>query len=151
MAFNQVNALEFNQIKAQIKEYLRSQSQFSDYDFEGSSLTVLIDTLAYNTYYTSVNANLAVNEGFLETAVLRENVVKLARMIGYTPKSARSARTTVNISVQTTFPYPKSVTMAAGLAAITSDTTQPFGLMAYLGLALWIFGFSIEGGGEIIF
>ena len=115
MAFNQVNALEFNQIKAQIKEYLRSQSQFSDYDFEGSSLTVLIDALAYNTYYTSVNANLAVNEGFLETAVLRENVVKLARMIGYTPKSARSARTTVNISVQTAFPYPKSVTMAAGL------------------------------------
>ena len=115
MAFNQVNALEFNQIKAQIKEYLRSQSQFSDYDFEGSSLTVLIDTLAYNTYYTSVNANLAVNEGFLETAVLRENVVKLARMIGYTPKSARSARTTCNISVQTAFPYPASVTMAAGL------------------------------------
>ena len=115
MAFNQVNALEFNQIKAQIKEYLRSQSQFSDYDFEGSSLTVLIDALAYNTYYTSVNANLAVNEGFLETAVLRENVVKLARMIGYTPKSARSARTTVDIAVQTPFPYPKSVTISAGL------------------------------------
>ena len=115
MAFNQVNSLEFNEIKAQIKEYLRSQSQFSDYDFEGSSLTVLIDTLAYNTYYTAVNSNLAVNEGFLETAVLRENVVKLARMIGYTPKSARSARTVVNITVQTAFPYPKSVTIAAGL------------------------------------
>ena len=115
MAFNQVNALEFNEIKAQIKEYLRSQSQFSDYDFEGSSLTVLIDALAYNTYYTSVNANLAVNEGFLETAVLRENVVKLARMIGYTPNSARSARTTVNIAVQTAFPYPTSVTINAGL------------------------------------
>ena len=115
MAFNQVNALEFNQIKAQIKEYLRSQSQFSDYDFEGSSLTVLIDTLAYNTYYTAVNANLAVNEGFLETAVLRENVVKLARMIGYTPNSAKSARTTVNIAIQTAFPYPASVTIAAGL------------------------------------
>ena len=115
MAFNQVNALEFAEIKAQIKEYLRSQSQFSDYDFEGSSLTVLIDTLAYNTYYTAVNANLAVNEGFLETAVLRENVVKLARMIGYTPKSARSARTTVDIAVQTPFPYPKSVTISAGL------------------------------------
>ena len=115
MAFNQVNALEFNEIKAQIKEYMKSQSQFSDYDFEGSSLTVLIDALAYNTYYTAVNANLAVNEGFLETAVLRENVVKLARMIGYTPKSARSARTTCNIAVQTVFPYPKSVTIAAGL------------------------------------
>ena len=115
MAFNQVNALEFNEIKAQIKEYLKSQSQFSDYDFEGSSLTVLIDSLAYNTYYTSVNANLAVNEGFLETAVLRENVVKLARMIGYTPSSAKSARTTVNIAVQTPFPYPQSVTIGAGL------------------------------------
>ena len=115
MAFNQVNALEFNEIKAQIKEYLKSQSQFSDYDFEGSSLTVLIDSLAYNTYYTSVNANLAVNEGFLETAVLRENVVKLARMIGYTPSSAKSARTTVNIAVQTAFPYPQSVTIGAGL------------------------------------
>ena len=84
MAFNQVNALEFNQIKAQIKNYLKSQSQFSDYDFEGSSMTVLLDVLAYNTYYTAVNANLTVNEGFLETAVLRENVVKLARMLGYT-------------------------------------------------------------------
>ena len=93
MAFNQVNALEFNEIKAQIKDFLRSQSQFSDYDFEGSSLTVLLDILAYNTYYTAVNANLAVNEGFLETAVLRENVVKLARQLGYTPKSARSATT----------------------------------------------------------
>ena len=115
MAFQQVNALEFNQIKAQIKNYLKAQEQFSDYDFEGSSLTVLIDTLAYNTYYTSVNANVAVNEGFMETAVLRENVVKLARMIGYTPKSARSARTVVNVSVQTAFPYPKTVTINAGL------------------------------------
>ena len=95
MSFQQVNALEFNEIKAQIKDYLKSQSQFSDYDFEGSSMTVLLDTLAYNTYYTSVNANLAVNEGFLETAVLRENVVKLARMLGYTPRSAltRTCRT----------------------------------------------------------
>ena len=115
MAFNQVNALEFNEIKAQIKDYLRSQDQFSDYDFEGSSLTVLLDVLAYNTYYTAVNANLAVNEGFLETAVLRENVVKLARMIGYTPKSARSAQCVVDVSVQTVVPYPKTVTINKGL------------------------------------
>ena len=115
MAFNQVNALEFNQIKAQIKDYLRSQSQFSDYDFEGSSLTVLLDILSYNTYYTAVNANLAVNEGFMETAVLRENVVKLAKMLGYTPKSARSAQSVINISVQTAFPYPKTITLNAGL------------------------------------
>ena len=115
MAFNQGNALEFNEIKAQLKQYLRSQDQFSDYDFEGSSLTVLLDVLAYNTYYTAVNANLAVNEGFLETAVLRENVVKLARMIGYTPKSARSAQCVVDVSVQTVVPYPKTVTINKGL------------------------------------
>lgn len=115
MAFNQVNSLEFNEIKAQIKDYLKAQDQFSDYDFEGSSLTVLLDILAYNTYYSSVNANLLVNENFLETAVLRENVVKLARMIGYTPKSARSAITRVNISIATAYPYPRSVTMSRGL------------------------------------
>ena len=115
MAFNQVNALEFNEIKAQIKGYLRAQDQFSDYDFEGSSMTVLLDVLAYNTYYTAVNANLAVNEGFLETAVLRENVVKLARIIGYTPKSARSAQCVVDVTVQTVVPYPKTVTINKGL------------------------------------
>ena len=154
MAFNQVNALEFNEIKAQIKGYLRSQEQFSDYDFEGSSLTVLLDVLAYNTYYTAVNANLAVNEGFLETAVLRENVVKLARMIGYTPKSARSAQCTVNISVQTVVPYPKTVTINNGLVlnftgldnnnyvfSIPTDITQSVdstsGIATFTGIILY--------------
>ena len=154
MAFNQVNALEFNEIKAQIKDYLRSQDQFSDYDFEGSSLTVLLDVLAYNTYYTAVNANLAVNEGFLETAVLRENVVKLARMIGYTPKSARSAQCTVDITVQTVVPYPKTVTINKGLVlnftgldnnnfvfSLGTDTTQSVdstsGIATFTGLTLF--------------
>ena len=154
MAFNQVNALEFNEIKAQIKGYLRAQDQFSDYDFEGSSMTVLLDVLAYNTYYTSVNANLAVNEGFLETAVLRENVVKLARMIGYTPKSARSAQTVVDISVQTVVPYPKTVTINKGLVlnftgldnnnfvfSLGTDTTQSVdstsGIATFTGVQLF--------------
>ena len=154
MAFNQVNALEFNEIKAQIKDYLRSQDQFSDYDFEGSSLTVLLDVLAYNTYYTAVNANLAVNEGFLETAVLRENVVKLARMIGYTPKSARSAQCTVDITVQTVVPYPKTVTINKGLVlnftgldnnnfvfSLGSDQTQSVdstsGIATFTGITLF--------------
>ncbi len=154
MAFDQVNALEFNQIKAQIKDYLRAQEQFSDYDFEGSSMTVLLDVLAYNTYYTSVNANLAVNEGFLETAVLRENVVKLARMIGYTPKSARSAQTVVDISVQTVVPYPKTVTINKGLVlnftgldnnnfvfSLGTDTTQSVdstsGIATFTGVQLF--------------
>ena len=154
MAFNQVNALEFNEIKAQIKDYLRSQDQFSDYDFEGSSLTVLLDVLAYNTYYTAVNANLAVNEGFLETAVLRENVVKLARMIGYTPKSARSAQCTVDMTVQTVVPYPKTVTINKGLVlnftgldnnnfvfSLGSDQTQSVdstsGIATFTGITLF--------------
>ena len=127
MAFNQVNSLEFNEIKAQIKDYLKGQSQFSDYDFEGSSLTVLLDILAYNTYYSAVNANLIVNENFLETAVLRENVVKLARMIGYTPRSARSSFMPVNINVQTSFPYPKTVTLSSGLVLnFTGDDNDNF-------------------------
>ena len=154
MAFNQVNALEFNQIKAQIKDYLRAQEQFSDYDFEGSSMTVLLDVLAYNTYYTSVNANLAVNEGFLETADFIENVVKLARMIGYTPKSARSAQTVVDISVQTVVPYPKTVTINKGLVlnftgldnnnfvfSLGTDTTQSVdstsGIATFTGVQLF--------------
>ena len=94
MALTKVNSLEFNEIKAQLKAYLKGQSEFSDYDFEGSSLSTLLDVLAYNSYYSSVNANLAINENFLDTAVLRENVVKLAKLIGYTPRSARSARAT---------------------------------------------------------
>ena len=154
MAFNQVNALEFNEIKAQLKDYLRSQEQFSDYDFEGSSLTVLLDILSYNTYYTAVNANLAVNEGFLETAVLRENVVKLARMIGYTPKSARSAQCVVDVTVQTVVPYPKTVTINRGLVlnftgldnnnfvfSLATDTTQSVdstsGIATFTGIVLY--------------
>ena len=164
MSFQQVNALEFNQIKAQIKNYLKSQSQFSDYDFEGSSMTVLLDTLAYNTYYTSVNANLAVNEGFLETAVLRENVVKLARMLGYTPRSARSSKCVVDIAVQTqvttnaqgviTKGYPERVTLQKGLVvnftgldnnnfvfSIGQDVVQPVnsetGIASFTGIELF--------------
>ena len=86
MALTKVNSLEFNEIKAQLKAYLKGQSEFSDYDFEGSSLSTLLDVLAYNSYYSAVNANLAINENFLDTAVLRENVVKLAKLIGYTPR-----------------------------------------------------------------
>ena len=164
MSFQQVNALEFNEIKAQIKNYLKSQSQFSDYDFEGSSMTVLLDTLAYNTYYTAVNANLAVNEGFLETAVLRENVVKLARMLGYTPRSARSSKCVVDIAVQTqvttnaqgviTKGYPERVTLQKGLVvnftgldnnnfvfSIGQDVVQPVnsetGIASFTGIELF--------------
>jgi len=122
MALTQVNSLEFNEIKSQLKAYLKGQSEFSDYDFEGSSLSTLLDVLAYNTYYSAVNANLAINENYLDTAILRENVVKLAKLIGYTPRSARSARATFTVVVQTIYGtgangrgYPESVQINKGV------------------------------------
>ena len=115
MALTQINSLEFNEIKAQLMAYMRGQDQFSDYDFEGSSLSVLLDVLAYNTYYSSVNANLLANENFLDSAVMRENVVKLAKLIGYTPRSARSAQAKVDIVVQTPYPYPATVQINRGV------------------------------------
>tara|TARA_B100001996_G_scaffold73242_1_gene53840 strand:- start:18914 stop:20788 length:1875 start_codon:yes stop_codon:yes gene_type:complete len=134
MALTQVNSLEFNEIKAQLKSYLRSQSEFSDYDFEGSSLSILLDVLAYNSYYSSVNANLLVNENFLDTAVLRENVVKLSKLIGYTPRSARSARANFTVVVQTVYGsgangrgYPESVQINKGVfASFTGENNSNY-------------------------
>ena len=79
--------LDFDQIKTSIKDYLRSNSNFTDYDFEGSNLSTIVDVLAYNTYITSYNANMVSNEVFIDSATLRENVVSLANNIGYTPYS----------------------------------------------------------------
>ena len=134
MALTQVNSLEFGEIKAQLKAYLKGQAEFSDYDFEGSSLSTLLDVLAYNTYYSSINANLAINENYLDTAVLRENVVKLAKLIGYTPRSARSARATFTVVVQTVYGtgangrgYPESVQINKGVfASFTGDGGKNF-------------------------
>ena len=134
MALTQVNSLEFGEIKAQLKAYLKGQAEFSDYDFEGSSLSTLLDVLAYNTYYSSINANLAINENYLDTAVLRENVVKLAKLIGYTPRGARSARATFTVVVQTVYGtgangrgYPESVQINKGVfASFTGDGGKNF-------------------------
>mgnify|MGYP003324074650 FL=1 len=98
MSYVQVADLDFNQIKTSLKEYLRSNSDFTDYDFEGSTLSTLLDVLAYNTYYTAFNANMVVNEAFLESATLRDNVVSLAKQIGYLPKSAVAPTAVINIS-----------------------------------------------------
>ena len=99
MSFSQFTNLDFNTLRAQIKDYLRSNSNFSDFDFEGSNFSILIDTLAYNSYITSYNTNMAVNEAFIDSATLRENVVSLARNIGYVPRSKKSAVATVNFTV----------------------------------------------------
>ena len=98
MPFTQFTSLDFDEIKVQIKDFLRSNSNFSDFDFEGSNFSVLIDTLAYNTYINSFNANLVANESFLDSATIRENVVSLARNIGYIPRSKTAATATINIS-----------------------------------------------------
>ena len=90
--------LDFEQIKTSIKDYLRANSNFTDFDFEGSNFSVLIDTLAYNTYITAFNSNMVVNESFLDSATVRENVVSLARNIGYVPRSRTASKASVFIN-----------------------------------------------------
>ena len=92
--------LDFDQIKAQIRSYLRANSNFTDFDFEGSNLSMLIDIMAYNTYISAFNSNMVVNESFLDSATLRENVVSLARNIGYVPRSRKSAQAIINFKFQ---------------------------------------------------
>ena len=99
MAFGQYVNLDFDQIKTSIRDYLRANTNFTDYDFEGSNLSIIIDALAYNTYTTAYNTNMAANECFLDSATLRENVVALARNIGYVPRSRRSARARISFIV----------------------------------------------------
>ena len=99
MTFSQFTNLDFNTLRAQIKDYLRSNSNFSDFDFEGSNFSILIDTLAYNSYITAYNTNMAVNESFIDSATLRENVVSLARNIGYVPRSKKSSVANISFSV----------------------------------------------------
>jgi len=99
MPYTQVSNLDFEDIKAALKDYLRAQSDFTDYDFEGSVLSTLIDTLAYNTYYTAFNTNMVVNELFIDSATLRDNVVALAKQLGYRPKSITSPTAYVSFTV----------------------------------------------------
>jgi len=99
MPYTQLNNLDFNEIKIALREYMRAQTDFTDYDFEGSVLSQLLDVLAYNTYYTAFNTNMVVNEMFLDSATLRDNVVALAKQLGYSPKSAISPKAVVNFTV----------------------------------------------------
>ena len=114
--------LDFDQIKDSIKDYLRANSNFTDYDFEGSNLTTIIDTLAYNTYITSYNANMVSNEVFIDSATLRENVVSLARNIGYVPRSRKSAVAKITFEVDVSNTSAVTVTLNAG-AVTTSRST----------------------------
>ena len=120
MAFNQFTNLDFNDLRTQIKNYLRSSSSFTDFDFEGSNFSVLIDTLAYNSYITSYNTNMAVNESFIDSATLRENVVSLARNIGYVPRSKKSAIARITFSIDITGKPVQTVKLHKGIVAVGS-------------------------------
>ena len=116
--------LDFNEIKTTLRDYIQSNSDFTDYDFEGSNLSTILDVLAYNTYITSYNANMISNEVFIDSATLRENVVALARNIGYLPRSRKASRTTVNffVDISSVSPTPANLTLKAGPVASTGGS-----------------------------
>jgi hypothetical protein len=115
-----VTELDFDQIKSNFKNYLKGQTEFQDYDFEGSGVSVLLDILAYNTHYNAMYANLAMNEAFLDSASKRNNVVSHAKSLGYLPISAKSAQATVNITVINPIDSPETLTLAAQSQFTTS-------------------------------
>ena len=127
MAFTQYTNLDFDLVKTSIKDYLRANSTFTDFDFEGSNLSVLIDILAYNTYITAYNSNMVANESFLDSATLRENVVSLARNIGFVPLSRRAAK--ANISLNVTIPENSDVnqvTLKSGIICTGNQRNTSF-------------------------
>ena len=124
MPLSNFTNLDFNQVKSTLREYLKENSSFTDYDFEGSNLSTILDVLAYNTYITSYNANMVANEVFIDSATLRENVVSLARNIGYTPKSRKAARATITFFINTgdLSPAPATITLQKGVVASSSSS-----------------------------
>ena len=129
MPFTKFTNLDFDQIKTSIKDYIRANSDFTDFDFEGSNFSVLIDTLAYNTYITAFNSNMIVNESFLDSATVRENVVSLARNDGYVPRSRTAAQATISFDVTTNGNTP-TLTLQPGLVCVgtANDTSYVFSI-----------------------
>lgn len=124
MALVNFTNLDFDQIKSSLREYLRANSNFTDYDFEGSNLSTILDILAYNTYISSYNANMISNEVFIDSATLRENVVSLARNIGYVPYSRASSRANISFFVDTTelTTNPITLTLKSGVVCTTNTS-----------------------------
>jgi len=121
MPYAQVANLEFNQIKSALKEYLRSYTDFTDFDFEGSVWSNLLDVLAYNTYYTAFNTNMVVNELFLDSASLRDNVIAIAKQLGYKPKSRVAPKASISFDVNFTGgTLPSSIILKRGSGFITN-------------------------------
>ena len=130
MALVNFTDLDFDQIKTSLKDYLRENSNFTDYDFEGSNLSSIVDVLAYNTYINSYNANMISNEVFIDSATLRENVVALARNIGYTPRSTTAAKAVISFFVDTTWFTTKPVTLTLRKGIVTTSASR-FGSESY--------------------
>ena len=120
MPYTQVNNLDFADIKTALKEYMRDQTDFTDYDFEGSAISNLLDVLAYNTYYTAFNTNMVVNELFLDSASLRDNVVSLAKQLGYSPKSVTAPKAAIDLDISFGGTAPAAVTIKAGSGFVTN-------------------------------
>ena len=123
MPFTKFTNLDFDQIKTSIKSYLRANSDFTGFDFEGSNFSVLIDTLAYNTYITAYNSNMVVNESFLDSATVRENVVSLARNIGYVPRSRTAAQASIAFDVLTSSSSDTAILKAGLVCTGTEENT----------------------------
>jgi hypothetical protein len=132
MPYNQLSNLDYFDIKNALRDYLRANSSFSDYDFEGSTLGMLLDVLSYNTYYTAFNANMLVNETFLDSATLRDNVVAIAKQLGYTPRSAVASSAAVSVTLQLSGTnLPETVILKRGNSFLTilDDTLYQFGVL----------------------
>lgn len=132
MAVNlNVTELDFDQIKDNIKNYLRAQGKYNDYDFEGSGMSILLDILAYNTHYNAMAAHFALNEAFLDSAQIRGNVVSHAKLLGYTPRSASAATAYVNITVNNPIgtPVPPSITLSRGTKLISVIDGEEYGFV----------------------
>lgn len=130
MPYVQLSNLDFADIKTALKEYLRSQGEFTDFDFEGSVWSNLLDVLAYNTYYTAFNTNMVVNETFLDSATLRDNVVALAKQLGYTPKSATSPRATLNFRAVFPNNAPNEIVLRRGSGFNSTYDTNIYNFVA---------------------
>jgi len=112
----QITDLDFDSIKENLKDYLRNQSEFSDYDFEGSSLNVLLDILAYNTHYNAYYLNMVSNEAFLDTAILRDSIVSHAKLLSYVPRSVTASKAVIDLTVQTANSTPDILTLPRGFS-----------------------------------
>ena len=129
----QVAELDFDTIKTNLKTYLKQQSEFQDYDFEGSGLDVLINLLAYNTHYNAYYLNMVANEAFLDTALLRDSVVSHAKTLGYVPYSKSASKAVINLTVETGSSTVDTVTIPKGFVLLSNtidNQTYNFNVMA---------------------